>query len=107
MRHNIQTLQAMGISIGHVRVMLNGVETKRVVAFDEDEGYLTRYKLDDDGRAMVRDDCFVEERVEGVVEAWLLWAGRIGEGGGRQPHWPHATPAPAPWTCVRLRSVLR
>ena len=106
-RHNVETLEAAGINPGYVRVTLNGVETKRVVAFDEDAGYLTRYKLDDDGRALVRDDRFVEERVEGVVEAWLLWAGRTDDDGVRHPRWPHGTPAPAPWTEVRLRSVLR
>lgn len=105
-RHNVQTLEALGISVGHVEILLNGRQVESVVAFDEVEGYLTRYRLDDQGNAMVREDAFVEERLEGRVEAWLKWGGRIGPGGGRQPYWPHGVPAPAPGTKVLLRSVL-
>jgi methyl coenzyme M reductase alpha subunit len=104
MKENIETLQAKGINPGYVEVTLDGTKVDRVIAFDEAEGYVLRYKLDATGQAAVADDAFAEERLVGQVEAWLLWAPATPT---RDMEWRHALPKPASRQRIRLRSIIQ
>lgn len=106
-QHNKRTLYELGISIAHIAIEMNGVAAERVIGFDEEEGFITRYKLDDQGRAVVEDGRYVEERVYGVVKAWLLWQSKPSSNGEPVAVWPHLVPAPRPGVRVLLRSVLQ
>lgn len=102
-RHTAKTLEALGIAPHCVNVYLDGCRQDRFIVFDEDEGYITRYALDETWRPIIENDCFVEERVTGKVEAWLVW--NFPPDG--PPRWNHATPKPPEGQRIRLSSVLR
>lgn len=55
-----------------VRVTVDGEEMERVVAYDVKKGSITRYKLDENRRLILKDGRAVTEKVKGKVK--VSWA---------------------------------
>lgn len=56
---------------GRIKISLNGVEQRNVVAYNCDEGWLERYTSDQNDRYLVRGHEMVVERLEGLVNAGM------------------------------------
>lgn len=59
---------AMGRLGSEVRIKLDGAEVDNVITADEEEGFITRYKRDEDGRLLIDGDHAAEDTVHGKVE---------------------------------------